>query len=281
MPSYQTTAPDTPATRRWLTFQAGVKVSAATRDWLARKIDQRRVKIRSRWRKLDAETQATLVLAYLRTNLTHEELAAANGIAASTCWRRITEGIKLLAQRAPSLAEVVRLATKAGWKYLLIDGVNVPTVAFGRKVNRRQKHYSGKHRRHGVNVQTICAPDGTLLWASAALPGKVNDITAARRHKLHTKVGLLLGLLADLGYLGLDHTVTGYRRKRGEKELPMAKKIANQLHASLRCLGERGNAQLKYWRVMTTELRCRPNACTRMVKAVLTLHYLEHTPFAA
>jgi hypothetical protein len=25
---------------------------------------------------------------------------------------------------------VVRLADKAGWDYLLIDGVNVPTVAF-------------------------------------------------------------------------------------------------------------------------------------------------------
>jgi hypothetical protein len=207
--------------------------------------------------------------------------SAGNTLSTTTCWRYITEGIDLLAGRAIRLKDIVRLAKKAGWKYLLVDGVNVPTVAFGRKLTKRQKHYSGKHKRHGVNIQTICAPDGTLLWASAALPGKTNDITAARRHKLDTKVGLLIGLLADLGYLGLDNTATGFRRKKGEKTLPHAKRIANELHASLRCLGERGNAQLKWWRVMATELRCRPNRCTRMVKAVLTLHHLEETPFAA
>jgi hypothetical protein len=175
---------------------------------------------------------------------------------------------------------VVRLAKKAGWEYLLIDGVNVPTVAFARKLNRRQKHYSGKHKRHGVNVQTICAPDGRLLWASAALPGKVTDITAARRHGLPTKIGTLLGLLADLGYLGLDNVATGFRRPRGG-QLTTEQRAANQLHAGLRCLGERGNAQLKWFRVLATELRCRPHRCTRMIKAVLTVYYREHTPFAA
>ena len=29
------------------------------------------------------------------------------------------------------------------------------------------------------------------------------------------------------------------------------------------------------------ELRCRPERCTAVVKAVLALHYLEHDPFAA
>ncbi len=48
------------------------------------------------------------------------------------------------------------------------------------------------------------------------------------------------------------------------------------LHASLRCLGERGNAQLKWFRVLATELRCRPGRCTRMIKAVLTVYYREH-----
>jgi DDE superfamily endonuclease len=153
---------------------------------------------------------------------------------------------------------VVRLARKSGWEYLLIDGVNVPTVAFA----RRQRHYSGKHKRHGVNVQTICAPDGRLLWASAALPGKVNDITAARRHHhLPGKISNLLGLLGDLGYLGLDGVATGFRRPRGGQLTP-AQQAANRFHAALRCLGERGNAQLKWFRVLATELRCRPTAAS-------------------
>jgi hypothetical protein len=279
MSSYQPTAPADDPTRRWLTFTAAVAISASTRDWLANKITIRRWKIRSRWRKLDPTTQATLILAFLRTNLTYAELAMANHISITTCRRIINEGIDLLADRAIRLSEVVRLAEKAGWEYLLIDGVNVPTIAFARKLNRRQKHYSGKHKRHGVNVQTVCAPDGRLLWASAALPGKTNDITAARRHGLSKKIGTLLGILADLGYLGLDGVATGFRKPRGGQLTP-AQREANRLHASLRCLGERGNAQLKWFRVLSTELRCRPNRCTRMVKAALTIYYREHQPFA-
>jgi len=277
--SYQDARPSACPAGQWLAFTAAVAVSPGTRDRLAHAITAHRAKIGTRWRLCDTTTQATLVIAFLRTNLTYAELAAGNHISTPTCWRYIQEGINLLAGRAIRLKDVVRLARKAGWDYLLVDGVNIPTIAFGRKLNRRQKHYSGKHRRHGVNVQTICAPDGRLLWASAALPGRTTDITAARRHKLDVKVGKLIGLLADLGYLGLAEVLTGYRRKRGEKHLSAAKRAANKIHASLRCLGERGNAQLKWWRVLTTELRCRPARCTRIVKAVLALHHLETTPF--
>jgi hypothetical protein len=259
MSSYQPTTPTTDPTGRWLTFTAAVAISAATRDWLANKITVRRWKIRSRWRKLDPTTQATLILAFLRTNLTYAELAVANHISTATCRRIVNEGIDLLADRAPRLAEVVRLAEKMGWEYLLIDGVNVPTVAFGRRLNRRQKHYSGKHRRHGVNVQTVCAPDGRLLWASAALPGKANDITAARRHGLAKKIGTLLGVLADLGYLGLDDVATGFRKPRGGQLTP-AQREANQFHASLRCLGERGNAQLKWFGCWPPNCAAAPTA---------------------
>ena len=35
------------------------------------------------------------------------------------------------------------------------------------------------------------------------------------------------------------------------------------------------------YKVLATELRCRPEQCTAMVKAVLALHYMEHDPFAA
>lgn len=86
--------------------------------------------------------------------------------------------------------------------------------------------------------------------------------------------------MADLGYLGLDNVATGFRRPRGGR-LTLDQQAANRLHASLRCLGERGNAQLKWWRVLATELRCRPNRCTRMVKAVLTVYYREQQSFAA
>ena len=60
-----------------------------------------------------------------------------------------------------------------------------------------------------------------------------------------------------------------------------ARRAANRLQAQLRCVGERGNARLKHWKVLASELRCRPGQCTAMVRAVLALHYMEHDPFAA
>ncbi|GAA1927346.1 hypothetical protein GCM10009753_71190 [Streptantibioticus ferralitis] len=41
-------------------------------------------------------------------------------------------------------------------------------------------YYSGKHRRHGINIQVLTDPFGRLLWASPALPGSTHDLTARR-----------------------------------------------------------------------------------------------------
>jgi hypothetical protein len=30
--------------------------------------------------------------------------------------------------------------------------------------------YSGKHHRHGMNLQVIAAPDGEIVWVSGQLP---------------------------------------------------------------------------------------------------------------
>lgn len=62
--------------------------------------------------------------------------------------------------------------------------------------------------------------------------------------------------------------------------MPPAQRAANQLQAQLRSPGERGNSRLKYWKVLASELRCRPGRCTTVVKAVLALHYMEHDSFA-
>ena len=264
-------------------FRAGIKVSAGTVDDLAASLRRRHERNGTRWRLLSPVAQAVLVIAFLRTNLTGAELAAGFGISASTCWRDVREGISVLADRGRriSLADVARLAVKMGWDYLIVDGVHVPAVTFGRKTGGQRAFYSGKHKRHGLNVQTVCSPDGELLWAAAPLPGATVDVTAARKAGIAAMLTCLIGVLADLGYLGWDQEVSPGRRKPRGRELTPAQRAANRLQAQLRCVGERGNARLKYWKVLATELRCRPEQCTAMVKAVLALHYMEHDPFAA
>jgi hypothetical protein len=252
-------------------FRAGVKVSAGTCEDLAASLRRRHERRGTRWRLLAPLAQAVLVIAFLRTNLTYAELAAGFGISESTCWRGVREGISVLADRGRriGLADVARLAVKMGWEYVIVDGVHVPTVTFGRKTAGQRAFYSGKHKRHGLNVQTVCSPDGELLWAAAPLPGAAIDVTAARKAGIAEILTSLIGVLADLGYLGWD------------KEVSPAQRAANRLQAQLRCVGERGNARLKYWKVLATELRCQPGQCTALVKAVLALHYMEHDPFAA
>jgi hypothetical protein len=230
-------------------FRAGVRVSAGTCDDLAASLRRRHERNRTRWRLLAPLAQAVLVIAFLRTNLTYAELAAGFGISESTCWRDVREGISVLADRGRriSLADVARLAVKMGRDYLIVDGVHVPTVTFGRKTAGQRAYYSGKHKRHGLNVQTVCSPDGELLWAAPPRPGATVDVTAARQAKIAAILTSLIGVLADLGYLGWDEAVVTGRRKPRGKEMTPAQRAANRLQARLRCVGERGNARLKYW----------------------------------
>ena len=127
-------------------FRAGVKVSAGTCDDLAGSLRRRHERNGTRWRLLDPVAQAVLVIAFLRTNLTYAELAAGFGISPATCWRNVAEGISVLADRGRriSLRDVARLAVKMGWDYLIVDGVHVPAVTFGRKTGGQRAFYSGQ-----------------------------------------------------------------------------------------------------------------------------------------
>ena len=144
-------------------FRAGVKVSAGTVNDLAASLQRRHDRQGTRWRLLSPLAQAVLVIAFLRTNLTYAELAAGFGISESTCWRDIREGIGVLADRGRriSLRDVARLAAKMGWEYVIVDGVHVPVVTSGRKTGGQRAFYPGKHKRHGLNVQTVCSPTGS------------------------------------------------------------------------------------------------------------------------
>ena len=210
-------------------FRAGIKVSAGTVDDLAASLRRRHERNGTRWRLLSPVAQAVLVIAFLRTNLTGAELAAGFGISASTCWRDVREGISVLADRGRriSLADVARLAVKMGWDYLIVNGVHVPAVTSGRKTGGQRAFYSGKHKRHGLNVQTVCSPDGELLRAAAPLPGATADVTAARKAGIAAMLTCLIGVLADLGYPGWDQEVITGRRKPRGTELTPAQRAAN------------------------------------------------------
>jgi hypothetical protein len=203
--------------------------------------------------KLSPARQALLVLAYLRKGETFAGLAAGFGIGTATAWRYVTETVALLAPRSPKLRRAVADARQAGHAYVVIDGTLIPID----RVAADRPFYSGKHRRHGMNLQVISAPDGEILWVSGPLPGAVHDLTAARIWGIIRELAAAgLVVLADKGYHGAgDPVLTPYRGRNK----PASQKDANRAHAQLRSPGERANAQLKTWHILR-KLAAAPGA---------------------
>jgi Helix-turn-helix of DDE superfamily endonuclease/DDE superfamily endonuclease len=139
-------------------------------------VRRHRASIGSHWRKLNPGQQALLVLAYLRKGEAFAELAAGFGVGTTTAWRYVNETVDLLAARAPKLRGAVRGAQRAGHAYVILDGTLIPID----RVAADRPFYSGKHKRHGMNLQVIASPHGDLLWVSGALPGSVHDKRAER-----------------------------------------------------------------------------------------------------
>jgi hypothetical protein len=95
--------------------------------------------------------QALLVLVHLRKGEGFAELAAGFGVGTATAWRYARETVTLLAARTPKLRGALAAAKKAGHAFAVIDGTLVPSD----RVAADRPFYSGKHRKHGMNLQVI------------------------------------------------------------------------------------------------------------------------------
>ena len=233
-------------------------------------IRRHRAAIGSPWRTLNPGQRALLALVYLRKGETFAELAAGFGVGTSTAWRYVNETVALLAARAPRLRTAVRDARKAGHAYVVLDGTLIPVD----RVAADRPFYSGKHRKHGMNLQVIASPDGNILWVSGALPGSVHDKKAEWIWGVLAEleaVGLVT--LADKGYQGSTYAKIPYKGKNK----PQSQKGANKAHARLRSPGERANAQLKTCSrpgEFSVSSAAAPGAC-QLAKAIQVLQVRE------
>ena len=250
-----------------LFYPAVLPLCPQTLDYTAGIIRRHRRRIGSCWHKLKPGRQALLVLAYLRKGETFAELAAGFGVGTATAWRYVTETVALLAARSPRLRHALAKAKDAGYAYLVIDGTLIPID----RVAADQPFYTGKHRKHGMNLQVIASPGGDIVWVSGPLPGAVHDLTAARIWGIIRELaasGLIT--LGDKGYVGEEDIRTPYRGRNK----PALQKEANRAHARLRAPGERANAQLKSWRILR-KLRCCPWRAGQLAKAIHVLQARE------
>jgi hypothetical protein len=250
-----------------LFYRAALPLSRQTLSFTAGIIRRHRALIGSLWRKLNPGQQALLVLVHLRKGEPFAQVAASFGVGTATAWRYVNETVELLAARAPKLRKAVRDAKKAGHAFVILDGT---LIAIDR-VAADRPFYSGKHHRHGMNLQVIATPTGEVVWVSGALPGSVHDMKAAWIWGIEPELAAAgLPALADKGYQGAAHAKTPYKGK----SKPESQKQANKAHAKLRAPGERANAQLKVWKILT-RLRCCPWRAGQIAKAILVLQAHE------
>ena len=169
-----------------------------------------------------------LVLAYLRKGETFADLQKPGfGVSTATAWRYVSEAVRLLASRAPRLRSALRAASNDGHAYVVIYGTLIPVD----RLAADRPFYSGKHKKHGMNLQVIASPDGTILWVSGPLPGSAHDLTAARIWGVLRELAATgLAVLADKGYTGAGAPVITPYRGRNK---PASQKDANRAHAML------------------------------------------------
>lgn len=86
----------------------------------------------------------------------------------------------------------MQAAKRDGLAYLVLDGTLIVTD----RVRADRPYFSGKHRVHGLNVQVIASPDGTILWTSGAVPGSVHDL----RERGYRAIGVDPAAPSEPGY---------------------------------------------------------------------------------
>ncbi|WP_242608892.1 transposase family protein [Actinomadura formosensis] len=245
-----------------LFYRAALDLSPATRTFVADLITGHRRRIGSRWPALPPGRQALLVLVHLRCNETFEHLAAAFKVGTATAHRHVTEVIALLTELAPDLREAMRIAQRKA--FVILDGTLAPIDRLSGAGARL--YYSGKHRRHGVNIQFLTDPHGRLIWASPMLPGSTHDLTATHAHDIiDTLTSRAIACYADKAHVGAGSAIGTPYKRRKQRRRGKRKKLFNRHHARVRALGEQGAATLKRRRILR-KARCSPTRLTASPK---------------
>lgn len=251
--------------------------------------ERRRRGTRKGTRVLSPFKQAIFVLAWFRDKPDIERLGAGFGLARTTAYRYLHEGIAVLAAKAPTLTDALERAKAERVPHLILDGKTVLTdrthghKKTSRKGRRIDAWFSGKTHDFGGLIQALMNPCGIPLWVSEVLPGSEHDITAARALLLATMSPYLreMPCLADGGYDGAGCGVKTPVKKRKGVELGEDTETYNKLLRGIRCLGERGFALLtQRWKTLQS-VTCCPRKITMIARACLVLVHFEHKMITA
>jgi hypothetical protein len=238
---------------------------------------------RSGTRALTPYRQAVMALRWFVDDTRMVALARDNKVAVSTAYAYRDEAVAVLAARRPGLYGALLAARAAGHTHVILDGTLIETD----RIHTRgptpgvDLWWSGKHHRHGANIQVVSAPDGWPLWTSNARPGREHDTTAARADPdllpaLRQWLDPEHKALGDLGYEGEKDVLHVPFKKPTNGSLTVNQKAHNSLHSAVRALGERANSLLKTTFKALRRWRGCPWRTGDIVAAALVLLHHEH-----
>jgi len=261
-----------------ITYRATLDVPASTlicvSRWLAafRKIHD----VRPWQRAATPYVQAIMVLRWFKDATDPRILARDAGVSIATAYRYVHEGIDVIAEHAPDLHEVLADGLEQGWSFVCLDGTLIAsTRSAARSESGHDLWYSGKHKRHGGNIQVLTDPTGYPVWTSEVEPGSTHDITAARTHvlgALYPAAAHGLPTLTDKGYVGAG---IGTHVPTKGRDLAPDNQTRNQLISALRAPAERANALLKRtWKALE-RVTLDPWRIGRITAAALVLLILQ------
>ncbi len=273
-----------------VTYTAVLPVDRAAAEWFSRKLaDHRRaIGTRKGTRRLTPWGQAVYTLRFLLDGSRIKQLAVDNGLPKSTAYEYLWEGLEVLAACAPTLHDAIDAARAAGDAHIGLDGTLIPTnrVRVEGPTEGCDLFYSGKHHRHGANLQVLSAPDGFPLWIGEARPGREHDSTAARLTGVEDEIALLnigmpaeehLLVLVDLGYEQFRDfpAVRAPHKKPKHGELTETQRSYNRLHGALRALAEKANADLKVRFACLDKVSLNPWRIGTIARACLAFFRIE------
>ena len=262
-----------------ITYRATLDVPEHTLTFVARILaaHRRRTDRRPWQRAATVYVQAVMVLRWFRDGTDVATLARDARISQATAYRYLHEGIDVIAAHAPDLHDVLERGIESGWEHVCLDGTLIAsTRCRERSESGHDVWYSGKHRRHGGNVQVLTDPTGYPIWVSEVAPGSVHDLTAARRGGIlgalyHAAAGGM-PTLADKGYTGAG---IGVHVPTKGRDLDIGTRCRNTLLSAMRAPAERANALLKTrWKALQRISLC-PWRIGSIAAAALVLLHLQ------
>lgn len=247
---------------------------------------------------LDLEVRLVILLQWIRYGQTFSYLGKSFGLKSarvqssiSSIWNNLANVLfdTFIPKRPLSYTcerKFVNYKRAVGALDATLISITKPSVT-----SENRSHYSGKHKRHGIKLQVLAAPDGICIHFGGTINGCRNDITLYKKSGLARAMakqevdseGIPIivrpQILADGGYAGIRDTypeaVIPFRKPQHGSLTNQQKKINREISQD-RVIVERFFGRLKsYWAILQKPYRSEKDSVYDLMRICVSLTNLK------